>query len=46
MTVVKRDISPGAAIWYVLLNILTLGAPYFLKIVIMKAIIDAHTEAP
>ncbi len=28
--------------WYVLLNIVTLGAPYFLKIIIVKAIIDSQ----
>jgi hypothetical protein len=39
---VKNDISDGAMVWYVLLNLVTLGAPYFLKIIIMKAIVDSH----
>lgn len=38
----KKQLSFGATFWYVVINIATLGSFYFIKITIMKAIIDAH----
>ena len=37
---VRRRLPDGAMVWYVVINIFTLGLFYFLKITIMKAIID------
>lgn len=38
----RKQLPLGANLWYLLANIVTLGAPYFVKIVIMKALIDAQ----
>ncbi len=40
----KQSTSTGADVWYILGNIATLGAWYFLKIVIKKAIVEAHNS--
>jgi hypothetical protein len=38
----RKQLPIGAMLWYVVLNIFSLGAPYFLKIIIMKALIDSQ----
>jgi hypothetical protein len=40
----KQSTTTGADVWYILGNIATLGAWYFLKIVIKKAIVEAHNS--
>ena len=37
----KYKTSTGADVWYILGNIFTLGAWYFLRIIITKAIVEA-----
>ena len=40
----KQSTSTGADVWYIIGNMATLGAWYFLKIVIKKAIVEAHNS--
>lgn len=40
----KQSTSVGADVWYILANIVTFGSLYFLKIVIKKAIVEAHNS--
>ena len=40
----KYEITSGAHTWYIIGNIFTLGAWYFLKIIIQKAIVDANNS--
>lgn len=37
----KKQFPAGAYVWYILANLATFGLFYFIKITIMKAIIDA-----
>ena len=39
---IRTHLPGGAQVWWVIINIVGLGSPYFLKLVIMKAMIDAH----
>ena len=38
----RKQLPSGAMVWYVVFNIFTFGSLYFLKIAIMKAIIDSQ----
>lgn len=38
----RKHLTDSGLVWYALMNIVTLGAPYFFKLIIMKAIIDSH----
>lgn len=40
----RKHLPLGGLIWYILINIMSLGIPYFTKLVIMKAIIDSQKE--
>lgn len=41
---VRRELPGGSEFWWIILCICTLGGCYFLKLVIMKAIIDAQEK--
>jgi hypothetical protein len=43
---VKSHLGDGTLCWYYIICVLTLGAPYFLKIIIMKAIVDSQEKRP
>lgn len=40
----KQSTTTGADVWYILANIATFGSLYFMKIVIKKAIVEAHNS--
>ena len=40
----RQSTTTGADVWYILANIATFGALYFAKIVIKKAIVEAHNS--
>lgn len=40
----KQSNTPGEQVWYILLNIVTFGSLYFMKIVIKKALVEAHNS--
>jgi hypothetical protein len=41
----KKHMPDGAYIWYLIFCVVTLGGAYFLKTVIMKAIIDSQERS-
>lgn len=41
---VRKDLSIGGYIWWIIINTFTLGFFYFLKLAIMKAIIDSNEQ--
>jgi hypothetical protein len=40
----KQELTPIEYVWYILINIFTFGSFYFIKILIKKAIVDAHNS--
>jgi hypothetical protein len=40
----RQSTTTGADVWYILINIFTFGSLYFMKIVIKKAIVEAHNS--
>lgn len=40
----KQELTPVEYVWYIILNLFTFGSLYFAKIVIKKAIVDAHNS--
>lgn len=40
----RNRLPDGAYVWYIIINILTWGLFYFLKVAIMKAIIDSRED--
>lgn len=42
---IRKQLPSGACFWYYLWCVLTLGTPYLMKILIMKAIIDVQEKA-
>ncbi|GEM_PF-6588793 len=41
----KKQLPSGACFWYYVYCIFSLGLPYLMKIVIMKAIIDVQEKS-